>query len=343
MNEITETITPPEKAKHIQVPEYKELLTRMKRRYEKVGRNLPILEMELARLQMIADTIESKTSFVKELYRLLKNLHPFYRSLLFLEFDENKVQKYIECVFKARKLAQYFAKKYRYILMAQEDRKAIKKKASEARGRMLSPIKRCSKGLIYLKNLVVYLSHLPGINPLLPTIIVAGPPSVGKSSFVASASRARIDVAEYPFTTKEIHVGHTTINEKDIQLIDTPGLLDRKLEERNEIELKAITALKHLKGVIVFLLDPTETSSYPIPVQLEIAEDIKNITGNKPFVYVISKIDLISPKTLSNTIELIKAKTGNTPYTVKANDSHSVRELLQEITDNYLGKRYSSV
>ncbi|MEB3756846.1 MAG: 50S ribosome-binding GTPase [Desulfurococcales archaeon] len=343
MNEITETITPPEKAKHIQVPEYKELLTRMKRRYEKVGRNLPILEMELARLQMIADTIESKTSFVKELYRLLKNLHPFYRSLLFLEFDENKVQKYIECVFKARKLAQYFAKKYRYILMAQEDRKAIKKKASEARGRMLSPIKRCSKGLIYLKNLVVYLSHLPGINPLLPTIIVAGPPSVGKSSFVASASRARIDVAEYPFTTKEIHVGHTTINEKDIQLIDTPGLLDRKLEERNEIELKAITALKHLKGVIVFLLDPTETSSYPIPVQLEIAEDIKNITGNKPFVYVISKIDLISPKTLSNTIELIKAKTGNTPYTVKANDSHSVRELLQEITDNYLGERYSSV
>ena len=343
MNKITKTITPPEKAKHIQVPEYKELLTRMKRRYEKVGRNLPILEMELARLQMIADTIESKTSFVKELYHLLKNLHPFYRSLLFLEFDENKVQKYIECIFKARKLAQYFAKKYRYILMAQEDRKAIKKKASEARGRMLSPIKRCSRGLIYLKNLVVYLSHLPGINPLLPTIIVAGPSSVGKSSFVASASRARIDIAEYPFTTKEIHVGHTTINEKDIQLIDTPGLLDRKLEERNEIELKAITALKHLKGVIVFLLDPTETSSYPIPVQLEIAEDIKNITGNKPFVYVISKIDLIPPKTLSNTIELIKAKTGNTPYTVKANDSHSVRELLQEITDNYLGERYSSV
>ena len=343
MNKKAETITPPEKAKHIQVPEYKELLTRMKRRYEKVGRNLPILEMELARLQMISDTIESKTSFVKELYRLLKNLHPFYRSLVFLEFDETKVQKYIECIFKARKLAQYFEKKYRYILMAQEERKAIKKKASEARGRMLSPIKRCSRGLLYLKNLVVYLSHLPGINPSLPTIIVAGPPSVGKSSFVASASRARIEIAEYPFTTKDIHVGHTTINGEEIQLIDTPGLLDRRLEERNEIELKAITALKHLKGIIVFLLDPTETSSYPIPVQLEIAEDAKSVTGNKPFIYTVSKIDLVPSKTLSNTIELIKAKTGRTPYTVKANDPKSVRDLIRGIIGSHLEKQGSSM
>ncbi|MCE4606905.1 MAG: 50S ribosome-binding GTPase [Desulfurococcales archaeon] len=343
MNKKAETITPPEKAKHIQVPEYKELLTRMKRRYEKVGRNLPILEMELARLQMISDTIESKTSFVKELYRLLKNLHPFYRSLVFLEFDETKVQKYIECIFKARKLAQYFEKKYRYILMAQEERKAIKKKASEARGRMLSPIKRCSRGLLYLKNLVVYLSHLPGINPSLPTIIVAGPPSVGKSSFVASASRARIEIAEYPFTTKDIHVGHTTINGEEIQLIDTPGLLDRRLEERNEIELKAITALKHLKGIIVFLLDPTETSSYPIPVQLEIAEDAKSVTGNKPFIYTVSKIDLVPSKTLSNTIELIKAKTGRTPYTVKANDPKSVHDLIRGIIGSHVEKQGSSM
>ncbi|MCE4615431.1 MAG: 50S ribosome-binding GTPase [Desulfurococcales archaeon] len=338
MNNRLETITPPEKAEHIQVPEYKELLTRMKRRYEKVGRNLPILEMELARLQMIADTIESKTSFVKELYHLLKTLHPFYRSLIFLEFDENKVYKYIECVFKARKIAQYFAKKYRYILMAQEERKTIKKKASEARGRMLSPIKRCSKGLLYLKNLVVYLSHLPGINPSLPTIIVAGPPSVGKSSFVASASRARINIAEYPFTTREIHVGHTNIRGKDIQLIDTPGLLDRKLEERNEIELKAIMALKHLTGIVIFLLDPTETASYPIGVQLEIADDVKSITGNKPFVYTISKIDLVSRKTLSNTHELIKAKAGVTPYSVKASDPQSVHKLLEELVDKCSGE-----
>jgi nucleolar GTP-binding protein len=308
----------------------------MKRRYEKVGRNLPILDMELARLQMIADTIESKTSFVKELYHLLKTLHPFYRSLVFLEFDEDKVNKYIECVFKARKLARHFAKKYRYILMAQEERKNIKKKASEARGRMLSPIKRCSRGLLYLKNLVVYISHLPGINPSLPTIIVAGPPSVGKSSFVASASRAQINIAEYPFTTKEIHVGHTDIHGTEIQLIDTPGLLDRKLEERNEIELKAITALKHLKGIIIFLLDPTETASYPIGVQLEIADDVKSVTENKPFIYAISKIDLVPPKTLSNTIELVKAKTGETPRAVKANDPESVRKVLEEIVNSYL-------
>ncbi len=326
---------PPEKAKHIQVPEYKDLLTRIKRRYEKVGRNMPTLEMELARLQMIADTIESKTSFARDLYKMLKNMHPFYKSLVFIEFDEDKVYKHLECVFKARRLAQNFYKKYRYILMAQEDRKSIKKKAAEARGRMLSPIKRCSRGLLYLKNLVVYISHLPGIDPSKPTIIVAGPPSAGKSSLVSSASRARIEVAEYPFTTKEIHVGHTMVEGTEIQLIDTPGLLDRRLEDRNEVELKAIAALQHLRGPVMFILDPTETATYPLAVQLDIAKEIRGIVKDKVIVYVISKIDMINKKKLDQVIELIKAKTSQAPRTVVANDPSSVRELLESVK-NYL-------
>jgi nucleolar GTP-binding protein len=333
-----EYVIPPEKAKHIQVPEYKDLLTRIKRRYEKVGRNMPILEMELARLQMIADTIESKTRFASDIYRMLKTMHPFYRNLVFIEFDENKVYKYLECVFKARRLAQNFYKKYRYILMAQDDRKSIKKKAAEARGRMLSPIKRCSRGLLYLKNLIVYISHLPGIDPGKPTIIVAGPPSAGKSSLVSSASRAKIEVAEYPFTTKEIHVGHTSIGGIETQLIDTPGLLDRRLEDRNEVELKAIAALKHLQGPVLFLLDPTETATYPIGVQLDIAREIKEIVRDKELIYTVSKRDMIDEKKLENIIELVKARTGQTPRTVIANNPSSVRELLESLRNYLLSK-----
>ena len=336
-----EYIIPPEKAKHIQVPEYKDLLTRIKRRYEKVGRNMPILEMELARLQMIADTIESKTAFARDLYRMLKNMHPFYRSLVFIEFDEDKIYKHLECVFKARRLAQNFYKKYRYILMAQENRKSIKKKATEARGRMLSPIKRCSRGLLYLKNLVVYISHLPGIDPGKPTIIVAGPPSAGKSSLVSAASRARIEVAEYPFTTKEIHVGHTAIGGVETQLIDTPGLLDRRLEDRNEVELKAIAALQHLQGLVLFLLDPTETATYPIGIQLDIAEEIGGIVKDKEVIYVISKRDIVDDKKLNNIIELVKTKTGQAPRTVVANDPSSVQELLESMR-NYLVEKEGS-
>jgi ribosome biogenesis GTPase A len=53
-------------------------------------------------------------------------------------------------------------------------------------------------------------------------------------------------------------------------------------------------------------------------------------------IYAISKIDLVPPKTLSNTIELVKAKTGETPRAVKANDPESVRKVLEEIVNSYL-------
>jgi len=329
--------TPPEVAKSIQVPEYKEVLSKIWRRYDKIGRGMPLLDMELARIQMIADVIEAKTSFVSELNSLIRNLDPFYRDLLYLEFEEEEVRKALNCIYRARKLARDFAKKYRYILMAQEKNSKIKAKAAEARGRMLSPLKRCNKSLLYLKNLVIYISKLPGIDPGAPAIIVGGAPSVGKSSLVSSASRADIEVAEYPFTTKEIHVGHTFVDGVKIQLIDTPGLLDRKLEDRNEIELKAVTALKQLAGLIVFLIDPTETAALPLGNQIELALEIQSFIGSKPFIYTISKMDAVKPKKLVEAKEKIKSLTGaKEVYTVKTNDPHSVKVFIEEIARKYI-------
>ena len=48
------------------------------------------------------------------------------------------------------------------------------------------------------------------------------------------------------------------------QVIDTPGILDHSLEERNTIEMQAITALAHLKACVLFFFDPSETCGYTI-------------------------------------------------------------------------------
>ena len=47
-----------------------------------------------------------------------------------------------------------------------------------------------------------------------------------------------MDVQPYAFTTKSLFVGHLDHKYLRWQVIDTPGILDRPLEERNTIEMQ---------------------------------------------------------------------------------------------------------
>ena len=51
-------------------------------------------------------------------------------------------------------------------------------------------------------------------------------------------TRADVDVQPYAFTTKSLFVGHTDYKYLRWQVIDTPGILDRPLDERNTIEMQ---------------------------------------------------------------------------------------------------------
>ena len=51
-------------------------------------------------------------------------------------------------------------------------------------------------------------------------------------------TRADVDVQPYAFTTKSLFVGHMDYRYLRWQVIDTPGILDRPLEERNTIEMQ---------------------------------------------------------------------------------------------------------
>ena len=67
-------------------------------------------------------------------------------------------------------------------------------------------------------------------------IAVIGPSGTGKSTLLRQITGADPQVANYPFTTKGIQIGHTERRWQEIQIIDTPGLLDRPVLEMNDIE-----------------------------------------------------------------------------------------------------------
>ena len=158
-------------------------------------------------------------------------------------------------------------------------------------GRVSSVIKSIEKDLLFLNEARNMLRKLPSIDPALPTILIAGYPNVGKSSFMIQVTDARPEIASYPFTTRGIYVGHFIRGYQRYQVVDTPGLLDRPLSERNEIESQTMAALSHLDGVVLYILDPSEHCGYPLASQLSLAEDLKSQI-KLPMLVVANKADL---------------------------------------------------
>lgn len=127
-------------------------------------------------------------------------------------------------------------------------------------------------------------------------------------------TRADVDVQPYAFTTKALFVGHMDHRFLRWQVVDTPGILDRPLEERNTIEMQAITALAHLQCCVLYFLDISEQCGYPLDQQLRLFESIRPLFANKQVMIVANKTDVISYEKLSaaqrNAIESVAEAAG---------------------------------
>jgi len=106
-----------------------------------------------------------------------------------------------------------------------EDRRGHGTQAPQAglRSRLADIVEQVDDHLLYINKSRNDLRDLPEINPDEPTIVVAGYPNVGKSSFVNNITNARGETASYPFTTKGIGVGHFERDHLRYQIVDTPG------------------------------------------------------------------------------------------------------------------------
>jgi nucleolar GTP-binding protein len=166
----------------------------------------------------------------------------------------------------------------------------------EAYGRISSIMRRVSSSLDWLNDSRLVLRKLPEIDEANPTIVVCGAPNVGKSAFISSLSSGNMEVNHYPFTTKQLHVGHFEHRRIPYQMVDTPGLLDRTMDERNEIEMQAIAAISHIGSVCLFVIDATEDCGLSIEQQMNLREEVKELLGDVSMLTIISKADLLEPK-----------------------------------------------
>ena len=114
-------------------------------------------------------------------------------------------------------------------------------------------------------------------------------------------TRADVEVQPYAFTTKSIYVGHTDYKYLRWQVLDTPGILDRPLDERNTIEMQSITALAHLRAVVLYVVDISEQCGFTIKQQSDLFHSIAPLFANKPLVVALNKTDVVKVEELKES------------------------------------------
>ncbi|KAM9322007.1 GTP-binding protein 4 [Pholidichthys leucotaenia] len=222
----------------------------------------------------------------------LDDIHPFYADLMNVLYDKDHYKLALGQLNIAKNLIDNVAKDYVRLMKYGDSLYRCKQLKRAALGRMCTILKRQKSSLEYLEQVRQHLSRLPSIDPNTRTLLLCGYPNVGKSSFINKVTRADVDVQPYAFTTKSLFVGHMDYRYLRWQVVDTPGILDHPLEERNTIEMQAITALAHLRAAVLYVMDVSEQCGHTLQEQLELFNNIRPLFANKPLIIVANKCDV---------------------------------------------------
>ena len=202
----------------------------------------------------------------------------------------------------------------------------------EAYGRISSIVNQTSNSLKWLNSARETLKKLPSIDYNNPCIVVTGAPNVGKSALISSLSTGKPEVASYPFTTKQLHLGHFEHRRLKYQIVDTPGLLDRPMKERNNIELQAIAALEHIGSIVLFVMDYTEECGTSIKEQNNLLDDVKKLLKQKEILIIETKADLVE----IDEKELNEFKSVETNIDFEETDISNIKFLRNKETQNIM-------
>jgi len=287
---------------------------------------------EELRVRTVSNVVRDNLRKILDRTPGVSTLPEFYRELVDTLVDRDQFHRSLARVNWAIKTIRNLEQRYVEKIRFERDPKEIAKLRRAFYGRVADILHEIDDDLRYLNQARNVLKELPVVDLELPTVVIAGHPNVGKSTLLRALTNARPEVASYPFTTKGINVGQFEEHYLRYQVIDTPGLLDRPLSERNEVEKQAILALKHLADVIVYIFDPSEYCGFPVEEQTHLFEEIHNEFGEFPFIVAINKVDIADEEKIRKVEEFVRAK-GLEPIRISALDGEGLEDLKKRVIE----------
>jgi GTPase len=166
---------------------------------------------------------------------------------------------------------------------------------------------------------------------LIADVGLVGKPNAGKSTLLSRLSRARPEIASYPFTTKYPNLGRVQIDfERSFILADIPGLI----EGAHAGAGLGHEFLRHIQraGILVHLVEPAPLDgSDPLANYRAIRNELERYDprlGQRPEIVAVTKADL--PEAAS-VREQFAATLGRPVVLVSAVTGEGLNELIAAI------------
>lgn len=170
---------------------------------------------------------------------------------------------------------------------------------------------------------------------LLADVGLVGFPSVGKSSLISAVSSAKPEIANYPFTTLNPHLGMVRVNDgRSFVMADLPGLIEGAHQGKG----LGLQFLRHIERcrVLVHVIDiSSEEGRDPYEDFVTINNELKSYNLRlleRPMVIVANKMDDPGSELL---LEYFKEKIGDKykVFPISALERKGLEPLLYELAD----------
>jgi len=155
----------------------------------------------IRKVKFTQQTIFDKLGTILTDFPRLDDIHPFFADLINVLYDRDHFKLALGHIKTTRNIIDNIAKDYVRLIKYGDSLYRCKQLKRAALGRMCTTLKKLGSSMAYLEEVRKHMSRLPSIDPFTRTLLIAGAPNVGKSSFTNHITNANLEVQAYPFTT----------------------------------------------------------------------------------------------------------------------------------------------
>ena len=165
---------------------------------------------------------------------------------------------------------------------------------------------------------------------IIADVGIIGLPNAGKSSLLASLTRAKPKIANYPFTTINPNLGVTYYNNKEVTLADIPGLV-KGAHKGIGLGDKFLRHIERCK-ILLHLIDVTENNlaeNYQ-KIRSELKSYDLLLSKKKELIY-FNKSDLVEKNILKEKLDIFSSKIKKKYKVIsvfKKDDIQSIKKVL---------------